>query len=147
MKKKYYFVFILVILSICSCKAVKRGESTKLDGKELIKQLAFCKCLNYCFSNINNTDSVDNSIQWLKGMLLDRYGRYYSFKIEPTIDSLAKKEYRKIEKSRYPDQPVAEGSYGKASYSIDCLNFYKSDKLDSLTNEMEKEFKDIPKNN
>lgn len=134
-------------MSICSCNAIKSRESPKFDGKELIKQLAFCKCLNYCFSNINNTGSVDNSIQWLNDILVDSYGRYYSFKIKPTIDSLAKKEYRKIEKSKYPDQSVAEGSHGKASYSIDCLNFYRSDKLDSLTDELVKKFKDTPNSN
>lgn len=143
MRKNNYIV-ILIILSIISCKSIKGDKAQNLAGKELIKQLAYCKCIEYCLSDSNKKDRIDYSVNWIIGMLLDHFGRYYSYKIEPAIDSLAKMEYLQIEKSKKSDKPVAIQSYGKAAYSLDCLNFYKSYKLDSIAEKLDNEF-DISK--
>lgn len=141
MKKKQYTVYFLILFVMHSCKIMNDVESRKFNNKELIKQLAFCNCLEYSFHNENRKDTLDNSIQWLNGMLIDRFPKIYFQRIKSTIDSLAKNEYIMSEKTRHPNQPVAEGSYGKASYTIDCLNFYKSGKLDSIVGVMVKESK------
>ncbi|MFT4202756.1 MAG: hypothetical protein QM610_02475 [Chitinophagaceae bacterium] len=131
MKEKLLVCCFLVALILNGCKTVIH-KNDNYKNIDLIKKFAYCKCMQESIQNFVGRDSIDYGLIWTKNMLLDKYGRFYAKKINPLVDSFAHKQFLKSQQSRFPSQPVAEGAYGKAAYTLDCLHFYNSEELDSL---------------
>lgn len=141
-KNKLDIIFSAVILIFCSCNTTRTSRRLEDQDKELIKTLAYSKCMDYCIAKYVGKDSLNNSTQNLYGIMADYYGRFFLHTIYPIIDSLAKTNYLNIEKSRYPGAPVAESISGKTTYTLACLQFYKSRQLDSISNIFIRKMKD-----
>jgi hypothetical protein len=130
-------LFFLVLLS--SCVSIKKITETN-SSIEKLKELAYCKCLEYSIDHFVAKDSIDISINILTENM-DFYGGYFVRNLLPKIDSLSYSVYSK-QKNNQLNFPVAEGTSGKVAYKIQCLEYYKSKQLDSLTRKVVREIKD-----
>ncbi len=121
-------IIVIMMLFVLSCTTSK--QSNKSKDIELIKQLTYCKCLEYNIKMYVGEDSVDMS----RGSIADMmsfYGGSFVRSWSPLLDSLAYKVYADGEKARF-DTNKYPSSYGLVEYKLECLKLYKSKKLDSL---------------
>ena len=119
---------LIMMLFVLSCTTSKHINKSK--DIELIKQLTYCKCLEYNIKMYVGEDSVDMS----RGSIADMmsvYGGSFVRSWSPLLDSLAYKVYTDGEKARF-DSNKYPSSYGLVEYKLECLKLYKSKQLDSL---------------
>ncbi len=127
MKKNRLLFFIIIIIGL-SCNITRKSIRSK--DIELIKQLTYCKCLDYNIKNFVGVDSVDIS-SGLIADLISVYGGDFARKYMSALDSIAYKVYIDAKRVQF-DTGKHESSYGKVAYKLDCLELYKSKKVDSL---------------
>lgn len=121
-------IVLIMMLFVLSCKTSKQINKSK--DIELIKQLTYCKCLEYNIKMYVGEDSVDMSRESIADMM-SVYGGSFVRSWSPLLDSLAYKVYADGEKARF-DTNRYPSSYGLVEYKLDCLKLYKSKQLDSL---------------
>ena len=126
----------IICILFCSCFGPRINSESK--NCELIKQLAYCKCLEYNIANFVGKDTLDRSIP-LINQRMDIYGGYFVNHFYPIIDSISKDVYKQELNAKGDTNFTAESSCGKVDYKSACLDFYKSKKLDSLAKNIYKE--------
>jgi len=125
MKNSIIFIMLLFVLSCTTSKQINKSKNI-----ELIKQLTYCKCLDYNIKMYVGEDSVDLSIGLITDMM-SVYGGTFVRSWSPLLDSIAYKIYVDGEKARF-DTNRHESAYGMVPYKLWCLELYKSKQLDSL---------------
>ena len=135
---KYSFVFLAFLFLACgSTKKAKRTE----ENVENLKQMAYCKCLDYAINRFVGKDTIDITSYISVENQMDFFGGYFIKNMLPLLDSAAKSHFLNELKYRFSPN-VGEGTYGKVAYRIDCLYFYKSKQLDSLARVLSKRIND-----
>jgi hypothetical protein len=130
-------LFAFLFFGCGTTRKAKRSE----ENVENLKQMAYCKCLDYAINRFVGKDSIDIVSYIIVKNKMDFFGGYFINNIRPSLDSAAKSIL--LEELKYQFTPnVGEGTYGKVGYRIDCLNFYKSRQLDSLARALSKRIND-----
>jgi hypothetical protein len=131
---KEFISIILMGVVFTSCSSPQK--SIKSKNIELIKKLAFCKCLEYNITNFVGTDTLDISADLIQEEM-SIYGGKFVSRLYPLIDSSAKSIFLLEKKARF-DSLRHESAFGKVGYKRSCIDFYKSNPLDSLAKEIYK---------
>ena len=129
MKKGIIFSGIILLIS-CSSTRITTKQNSDLD---LIKQLAYCECMEHSINQFVAKGSNDMSMQEVANMM--EYNGMYTKNVAKIMDSLALEVVTQEKKNQFDtvgkhnDDPV---NNGRTIYLYDCLKFYKSQKLDSI---------------
>lgn len=130
-------LYIIILLITCSCSTNKnKMRYNKFDEK--FKEYSFCLCTFYGYSDVNkNLAKQMNTIDKSNSRFM------YAIIEERSLEFLLNKERNKMKKdSLISIKTTSEASAGKKILT-NCLNFYKSKSLDSLSKIQYKRFKNI----
>lgn len=123
------YLSLFSILLLCSCSINKTIQKEKSDV-ELLKELAFCQCLENSLQTFSAIDTLEMS----RGEVLNSMDAKGLFpnNVQPIFDSLANSIVRRQIRAKNDTLNKHESARGRTSYIIDCLDLYNSKKLDSL---------------
>lgn len=131
LKYTTYTIFIATTFTFaCTNARVHPGRSKSRSGtqaqqEQWLKELALCNCLVYA----TGTKEMKGDIS--RGIYMDIAN--YSQDVYDLIDSVSKNAASKIAPSQIADHD------GKKALFLDCMNFYNSQKLDSLVRHIRKQ--------
>lgn len=138
MKKTVYYQLFLIAFIIYSCNSLNINEKIKYtkNFKEEFKKTAFCHCMLYGYNNKKATSYI---AEMDKSFYSPVIGSIFS----EDLKKIAINEYNLIKKDSLASiETTSEINAGKKVINH-CLNFYKSKKLDSITNIQYKKWKSI----
>lgn len=118
---KTIFLFFILIISSCS---VNKELKTDKKNTQLLKQLAYCKCIEHSMETFSKIDSSETGSSEVK-MIMDYEGLFTNI-VDPICNSLAFTVVKRQMTNKYDSAGKAESARGKASYILDCLNSYNS---------------------
>lgn len=113
--------------SACS---VQKSSKNQTENIELLKELAYCRCVEYAMEMNKGKDTSDIS---LASVLEEMDSKGFTSKfVYPVLDSSAKQIILRQYKSQFENEGKHENAWNKNNYILSCLQFYRSQKLDSL---------------
>ena len=121
-----FFVSILLFYS-CSVNKSITKEKTEV---ELLKELAFCQCLERSLETFSTLDTLETARGEVLN-LMDSKGLFPNI-VQPVFDSLSFKIVAAQIKAKTDTLDKHESARGRTSYTLACLDFYNSKRLDSL---------------
>ena len=121
------FLVSFLLLYSCSVNRTVRKEKTDV---ELLKELAFCQCLENSLETFSTLDTLEAGRGEVLN-LMDSRGLFPNI-VQPIFDSLAFIIVAKQRKAENDTLYKHESARGRTSYTLACLDFYNSNKLDSL---------------
>ena len=124
-RSESYFAYLF----FNSCTVNKNFEQKK-QNLEILKQFAFCKCLEHSIETFGKIDSSEVGSGEVIN-LMDA-NKLYPKKIEPIFDSLSIAIIQKQIKNKYDSTNKSDAALGKTSYIFSCIEFYNSKRLDSF---------------
>ena len=123
----------IIIKDITEISRTIKKEKTDI---ELLKELAFCQCLEHSLETFSTLDTLEMGRGEVLN-LMDSRGLFPNI-VQPIFDSLCFKIVAAQIKAKNDTLYTHESARGRTSYTLACLDFYNSKKLDSLV-------KSIPK--
>ena len=135
--KNSSYIFIILIFVFYSCSVNRSIKKEKTDV-ELLKELAFCKCLEHSLDTFSKIDTLEMGSGEVLN-LMDTKGLFSNI-VQPIFDSLALSIVAEQRKAKSDTQYKHESGRERTSYILTCLDLYNSKKLDSL-------IKSFPKKN
>jgi hypothetical protein len=127
--KSQFCIFLVSILLFYSCSVNSRIKIEKTDI-ELLKELAFCQCLEHSLETFSTLDTLETGRGEVLN-LMDSKGLFPNI-VQPIFDSLAFLIVAEQIKAKNDTLYKHESARGRTSYTLACLDFYNSKKLDSL---------------
>ena len=117
------------IILFYSCSVNRTSKKEKTDV-ELLKELAFCQCLEHSIETFSKLDTLEMGRGEVLN-LMDSKGLFPNI-VQPILDSLASLIVAEQRKEKNDTLYKHESARGRTSYTLGCLDFYNSKKLDSL---------------
>ena len=136
------FLVSFLLLYSCSVNRTVRKEKTDV---ELLKELAFCQCLEHSLETFSTLDTLEAGRGEVLN-LMDSRGLFPNI-VQPIFDSLAFLIVARQMKAKNDTLYKHESARGRTSYTLACLDFYNSKKLDSLVRSFQKRDYKIEWNN
>ena len=130
---KIIALIIVLIFSSCETHTTIETHTATIDNEsniELLKQLAFCTCITKSISAFNKLDSLEIYSGPVR-VAMEEKG-LYTKRIDPVFDNLANEIVQKQIQWKQDTLYKAEGAAGTTSYIYECLQLYRSKKLDSI---------------
>lgn len=124
-----YLLAILVIFTQSAC-SVQKNSKKQTENIELLKELAYCKCVEHAMEMNKGKDTSDISLASVLERM-DSRGLSSKF-VYPVLDSSAKLVVLTQYNSQFENEGRHENTWNKNNYILSCLEFYKSKRLDSL---------------
>ena len=121
------FLFSILLFYSCSVNRTVKNEKTDI---ELLKELAFCQCLEHSLETFSTLDNLEMGRGEVLN-LMDAKGLFPNI-AQPIFDSLAFLIVAEQRKAKNDTLYKHESASGRTSYTLACLDFYNSKKLDSL---------------
>lgn len=141
--KKIFFLVILFILSSCTVSKELKEERISWDYNnwdKKYKERALCLCIVKGYENVNIEKTLKNNDKSLYDPLAIAV---FDKSLKPIInDELKKIKQDSINSTgSYPDD--LKTLYQKRNVLGNCIDFYNSKKLDSITKKERKKWKEI----
>ncbi len=124
-----YLIFLLVLCTQSAC-CVRKSSKKQNENIELLKELAYCKCVEHSMEMNKGKDSSDISLASVLEKM-DSKGLSSKF-VYPVLDSSAKLVVLKQYNSQFENEGKHDNAWNKTNYILSCLEYYKSQRLDSL---------------
>ena len=124
-----YLLIILVTFTQSAC-TVQKSSKKQNENIELLKEVAYCKCLEHAMEMNKGKDTSDISLASVLERM-DSKGLSSKF-VYPVLDSSAKLVVLTQYNSQFENEGKHENAWNKNNYILSCLEFYKSQRLDSL---------------
>lgn len=127
----------LIIFMFCSCATNKNIKENKRNI-EILKEFAYCKCMEQSIKTFSKVDTSEVGSGEIR-IEMDYYGLFENI-VNPIFDSIAYTVVKRQMASKYDSIGKHESAWGRTSYILGCLSFYKSKQLDSVVKSIPKEF-------
>jgi hypothetical protein len=129
------FIFLFCLFSSCSIQK-EYAHDNKIS---LLKEFAFCKCIENATKIFHVLDSAEAYSGEVVTMM-DANG-LFSSKVEPALDSLISTAViaNQLLRRNSSDKLISRDTRRLTTYTVACVNFYKSPTLDSFLKNLPKE--------